>query len=109
MLEAMRLEVGNVADRRKAPRIPVELQLTVHPLHSDGSLDAPISAQCRDVSTGGICFTATEPIKTRYAYVEFGGVLATAGMAALVKLLRSHKPAAPGEFYSYAGPYRVDL
>src|SRR6185437_12238840 len=101
-------ELGNVADRRKSPRITAEFPLTVHPLHSDGSLEPAIAGRCRDVSATGVCFTATEAIKTRYAYVEFGGVLAMAGLAVLVKVFRS-QPMLAGPGHVYAGPFRADL
>ena len=82
--------------------------MTIHPLHSDGSLDRAIAGRCRDVSTGGVCFTTSDKIATRYAYVEFGGVVATAGLAVLLKLVRS-QPLTPGAGHVYAGPFRVDL
>ena len=108
ILEGIRRELGNVADRRKSPRVAVEFPLTIHPMHSDGSLDLPVAGRCRDVSTGGVCFTTSDKIATRYAYVEFGGVAATAGLAVLLKLVRS-QPLTPGAGHVYAGPFRVDL
>ncbi len=108
LLEEVRRELGNVADRRKSPRIGAEFPLTVHPLHSDGTVERAIAGRCRDVSAGGVSFSTTEPIGTRYAYLEFGGVMATAGLAVLVKLVRSQS-LMPAAGHVHAGPYRLDL
>jgi len=108
MIEAMRLEIGNVADRRRAPRITASYRMIVHPLHSDGRVEPPVVGQCRDVSTGGVAFTVPAPLKVRYAYVEFSGALSAAGLAILVKLIRSES-IAPGGEHLYGGPFRLDL
>ena len=108
IMEDIRRELGNVADRRKAPRLAADLRLTVHPLHSDGSLEPAVIGRCRDVSTTGLAFTLPGPIKTRYAYIEFGGVVPVAGLAILVKLIRSQAVTPAGE-HLYAGPFRLEL
>lgn len=108
MIEAVRRELGNMTDRRKAPRLAANYSLTVHPLHSDGTAEPARAARCRDVSSSGVAFTVPEVIKTRYAYVEFAGVSGLAGLAILVKLIRSAPAAAGGEFL-YAGPFKFDL
>ena len=108
LIEDVRRELGNVADRRKTPRVGVEFPLTVHPLHSDGTLEQAIAGRCRDVSAGGVSFCTSEAIGTRYAYLEFGGVMATAGLALLVKLVRSQS-LMPAVGHVHAGPYRLDL
>jgi hypothetical protein len=108
VLEEIMSELGNMADRRKSPRIVTDLPLKIHPLHSDGTLEPPVSGQCKDVSAGGVCFTTADSIRTRYAYLEFASVTATSGLAVLVKLIRS-QPQSPAGGHVYAGPYRVDL
>ncbi|MDB5308200.1 MAG: pknF 1 [Gemmataceae bacterium] len=104
----IRREVGNVADRRKTPRVAVAFPVTLYPLHSDGTVDPAIAGRCRDVSAGGVGFAAAEPVATRYVYVEFGGVVATAGLAALVKVVRSQS-LLTGHEHTYGGQYRTDL
>jgi serine/threonine protein kinase len=108
IIEDVRREMGNVADRRKSPRIGTEMRLTVHPLHSDGSLEPAVIGRCKDVSGAGVAFTLPAPIKTRYAYVEFGGVVSVAGLAILMKLIRSQAITPAGE-HLYAGPFRLEL
>ena len=108
MIDDTRRQLGNVADRRKSPRVAVDCLVTVYPLHSDGTVEPAVRGRCRDVSTGGLAFTTADAIATRYAYVEFEGVLATSGLAVLVKLIRSQSlMPAPG--HVHAGPYRLDL
>jgi serine/threonine protein kinase len=108
MVEQVKRELGNVADRRKTPRLAAAFPLTVYPLHSDGSIDAPLNGTCRDVSVSGVGFTVPESFKARYAYLEFAGVPALAGVAILVKLIRSQQLTPAGECL-YAGPFRFDL
>jgi serine/threonine protein kinase len=108
IIEDVRRELGNVADRRKSPRIAADVRLTVHPLHSDGSLEPPVIGRCKDVSAAGVAFTLPGPIKTRYAYVEFSGVVSVTGLAILMKLIRSQAITPAGE-HLYAGPFRLEL
>jgi hypothetical protein len=109
MLETIRRELGNMNDRRRAPRMAVDYAMVVHPLHSDGTAEPARAARCRDVSSSGVSFTVAEPIKTRYAYVEFTGVTGVTGLAILMKLLRTQAPPALGGEYLYAGPFKFDL
>jgi hypothetical protein len=104
-----RREIGNVEDRRRAPRVACHLPLTVYPLHSDGTVDAAIPGTCRDVSAGGTCFTTGTAMGTKYAYLDFGGITATAGLAILVRVIRSQAPLHPGQPHIYGTQYRTDL
>jgi hypothetical protein len=105
----LRQAMGNVTDRRKSPRLMAAFPVTLHAFHSDGSVDPAVTGRCRDVSAGGFGFTSAEPVGARYAYVEFGGVVATAGVAALVKLVR-HQPPQPGsQGHVYGAQYRTDM
>ena len=89
---------------------PTTIPTTVlPPLQSDGTGDPAVPGRCRDVSAGGVCFSTAESIKTRYAYVEFGGVTATAGLAVLMKVARSQSLMSGGTGNVYAGPFRLDL
>jgi hypothetical protein len=108
LLADIRRELGNVEERRKHPRIPAALTLAVHPLHSDGMADPPVRGECRDVSAGGAAFVTREPITTRYAYLEFDGVPGLAGMAVLVRVVRS-VTSLIGEPPLYGVQYRTDL
>lgn len=102
----IRRELKNVEDRRKQPRVPADMGLTLYPIHSDGGIDAAIRGRCQDVSIGGLAFLAERPVPTKYAYVAFDGVEATAGLAILVRVLRSQPT---GREFQCAGLYRTDL
>jgi hypothetical protein len=108
IIEEIRRELSNVVDRRKTPRIAAAHPLVIHPLHSNGTVDPAVTGQCRDISTSGIAFTLPAPVKMRYAYIEFGGVAPVAGLAVLVKLIRSQSVSLAGE-HLYAGPFRLEL
>jgi hypothetical protein len=108
MIDEVRRELSNVADRRKSPRLATDQKLLVHPLHSDGTVDPALVGRCRDLSATGIAFTLPTPVKMRYAYIEFEGVAPVAGQAILVKLIRSQAVTPAGE-HLYAGPYRLEL
>jgi len=108
VIEDVWRELGNVADPRKHPRVAAEFPLTVHPLHSDGTLDPPLDGRCRDVSAGGLSFATTAPVSTRYVFVEFGGVRGLGGLAILAKLVRSQTQQVGDEFF-YGAQYRTDL
>ncbi len=108
ILGDIRNELGNVADRRKHPRIPAALPVTVHPLHSDGRVDAPVTARTRDVSLGGIGIESAEPIRTKYVYLSFPTVAANRDLVILARFMRSQ--AMQGDpAYFYGGQYRTDL
>ena len=83
--------------------------MTVYPLHSDGTVDSVVAGTCRDVSAGGTSFTTETAMGTRYAYLDFGGVVATAGLAILVRVIRSQSPLHPGQPHIYGCQYRTDL
>jgi hypothetical protein len=108
MIADVRREVGNVVDRRKTPRVPAAFPVKVYPLHSDGTVGPAVPGRCRDVSAGGVGFATGEQLATKYAYVEFGGVAATAGLAGLVKVVRSQSPLT-GNDHTYGAQYRTDL
>jgi serine/threonine protein kinase len=104
----VRRELGNVQDRRKHPRLAANVPLTVHPLHSDGTADAPVRATCLDVSLGGAAFSTREPIDTKYAYLEFDATPETGGLAVLVRVVRSVSPLG-AQAAVYGVQYRTDL
>jgi hypothetical protein len=67
---------------------------------------APLAARCRDVSSGGVSFTAVAPPPTRYVYVEFVDLPGVQGLALLTKLIRSQPN---GIEHLFAGKFRTDL
>jgi serine/threonine protein kinase len=89
LLDEIRRTLGNVDERRKHPRIPASFALTLHPLHSDGRLEAPIRALCHDVSAGGMAlFCAAKP-PAKYAFVTFDELPQVSGFGLLFQILRS--------------------
>jgi hypothetical protein len=102
----VRRELKNVDDRRKHPRVAANFAVTLYPIHSDGGIDVPIHARCRDVSLGGLCVATDAPLPTKYAFAAFDGVGAVAGQAILVRFLRTQ--AVNRECVS-GGQYRADL
>jgi serine/threonine protein kinase len=106
LLGEIREQLANVQDRRKQPRIACDTPITIYPLHSDGGVDNPVTARCRDVSQGGVCFVTAERLQTKYVYASFDGVAATAGQAILLRLLRVQSS---GRDSVYGAQYRTDL
>ncbi len=106
LITQIRRELKNVEDRRRHPRVATKFMVTLYPIHSDGGIDVPIHARCRDVSMGGLCVATESPLITKYSYATFDGVGPTAGQAILVKFLRSQS--VNRECIS-GGQYRVDL
>ena len=102
----VRRELKNVDDRRKHPRVAANFGITLYPIHSDGGIDAPVNARCRDVSLGGLCVATDAPLPTRYCFAAFDKVGAIAEQAILVRFLR--KQLVNRECLS-GGQYRVDL
>jgi len=108
LLADVRRELGNVEDRRRSPRLAAAFPLTIYPLHSDGTVDVAVGGKCREVSAGGLSFATDAPLGTKYAFVEFGGVVATAGLAVLVRVVRSQSLQV-GQPPVYGVQYRTDL
>jgi len=101
----IRRELQNVEDRRKHPRLPASFPVSIYPIHSDGGIDPPLRGICKDVSVGGLSFVVPTPLRTKYSYVAFEGIKAVAGVAILMRLVRSQK----GDEVLAAGSYRTDL
>ncbi len=109
LIADIRRELGNVEDRRRSPRLAVAIPLTVFPFHSDGMVDPPVPGKSRDLSVGGLCFTSDAKLETKYAYIEFGGVTQTAGLAILARIIRSQSSLHPGQPQLYGVQFRTDL
>ena len=106
LLADVRVQLCNVQDRRKYPRVACGLEATLYPVHSDGGVDAAVPARLRDASLGGLGFVTAVSIPTKYMYATFPGVPATADQAILVRLMRV-QPA--GAERHYGTQYRTDL
>jgi serine/threonine protein kinase len=91
LIEGVRRQLNNVPERRKHPRIPAEFPLAVFPLHGDGRVELPITAMCKDVSAGGLAFTVSAAIPTKYLFVAFESLPEANGVAILAKILRSEQ------------------
>jgi hypothetical protein len=108
IITAVRRELGNVDDRRKHPRVPAGFRFDLYPIHSDGAVDPPIPARCKDVSAGGVGFVVGGPLPTKYVYAVFPDVPGTAGLAVLLRLARKQTQPGSGE-YTYGATVRGDL
>ncbi len=102
----VRRELKNVEDRRKHPRVAAGFAATLYPIHSDGGIDMPLAARCRDVSLGGACFVTNAPLPTKYVYAVFDDVEATSGQAILVRTMRMQSGARDCVI---GGQFRCDL
>jgi len=98
--------LGNHRERRKHPRIPAGFSVTVFPIHGDGRVECPLSAQCLEVSAGGASVRTTAPLSTAYAYLAFEGVRGTAGLALLASVVR---PPTHENGFVLAARYRLDM
>jgi hypothetical protein len=106
LIDTVRGQLANAQDRRRHPRVACGLAIALYPVHSDGAVDPAINTRCRDVSVGGLGFATSVPLQTKYAYVAFPGVAATAGHAVLIRLVRSQSL---GTERQYGAQFRTDL
>jgi hypothetical protein len=105
LLADIRAELGNVADRRKQPRVAYDRTVTLYQIHSDGRVGQAVQARCRDVSSGGLGFAAPK-LHTKYVYAAFDGATGTRGHAILMRLMWMQRGA---EEYAYGAQFRSDL
>ncbi len=89
LIEGVRLQLNNTSERRKYPRVPTDLSVTVFPLHSDGGVDPPFAAQCKDISQCGVALRLPGKPPARYGYLFFDGIPAVGNLAVLAKFVRS--------------------
>jgi serine/threonine protein kinase len=106
LLEEVRRQLNNFPDRRKHPRIPTDLPITLFPLHPDDSVADPVSGRCENVSVGGLAFRTASPLPSKYAYVSFEGVPGTNGLALLFHLVRTNRQE---DGVSVTGRFRLEL
>lgn len=98
ILDQIRRQLQNVEERRSCQRVAAAFPLRVYPLYSDGVVGSPIAGACRDVSEGGVRFVTPLPVRTEQMYLEFHEVAAVAGLAILIRTVRtSADPGGAGE------------
>ncbi|QEL20938.1 serine/threonine-protein kinase [Limnoglobus roseus] len=106
LMAEVRAQLQNVEDRRKTPRLPTNLPVTLYPIGDDGAVLPVINARCRDVSAGGLCCTTAVQPETRYCFAAFEGCGVADGMAVLLRLQRVQPN---GYEYVLSGKFRTDL
>jgi hypothetical protein len=89
ILDQIRSQLQNLAERRSHPRFRVDFPIRVYPLYPDGVVGSPITGRCRDVSVGGVRFVTPTPVRTERLFVEFPEVTTVAGMAVYVRVIRA--------------------
>ena len=106
ILEEIRTQLNNYQDRRKHPRIPTDLRITIFPLHPDYRVDVPVNGVCENCSAGGLAFRIASPLPTKHAYIAFEGVRGITGLAILFQVIRANREE---DGVKVAGRYRIDL
>ncbi len=85
----IRNQLQNLAERRAYPRIQTDFPVLVYPLYPDGIVGVPVGGTCRDISESGIRLFTTSPIRTERIYVEFHQFQKLTGQALYVRVLRT--------------------
>jgi serine/threonine protein kinase len=93
IVNEIKSQLQNLAERRLNPRFQTDFPLLVYPLYPDGIVGSPIGGNCRDVSSSGIRLCASAPIRTERIYVEFHQFQPLAGQAIYVRVLRTSQDA----------------
>ncbi len=88
MMEAIRVQLDTVRERRQHARVAAEFPLSLYPLHSDGRVDAPVAGTSVNVSAGGLALRTPHFPPCKYLYVAFETVRGIEGVAALVETVR---------------------
>ena len=88
MMEAIRVQLDTVRERRQHARVAAEFPLALYPLHSDGRVDAPVAGTSVNVSAGGLALRTPHFPPCKYLYVAFETVRGIEGVAALVETVR---------------------
>ena len=91
MLELIRRTFHNVDDRRKTPRIKVDMGLTIYPVNDALQIGTPISGKCRDVSPTGFNAVLNSTIALSHAFCVFDGLTDHASFAILARLVREKR------------------
>jgi serine/threonine protein kinase len=89
LIEGVRTQLNNTSERRRHPRVPSDMQVTVFPLHSDGGVDPPLAVRCKDLSLCGVALRMEGKPPAKYGYLCFNSIPSVAGMGVLAKFIRS--------------------
>ncbi len=89
ILDQIRTQLNNLAERRAHPRYPTDFPVRVYPLYPDGEIGLPIGGRCRDISLGGMRLLTTTPIRTERLYVEFHEIEHVRNSAVYVRVVRT--------------------
>jgi serine/threonine protein kinase len=106
LLRQVRRVLQTTDERRKTRRLTFDGPMTAYPLTPEGEILPPIRGHACDVSAGGAAWFLTDPLPSRYAYLEFGSVEQITGYAILTRVLRSQ---AVANGHTFAGRFRTDL
>ncbi len=106
LMAEVRANIQNVPDRRRSPRLPVDIPVLVFPVTGDGVVFPAVPGRTRDVSAEGVRFVADSSVVTGYAFVGFRGVPGADGWCLLTRLLRNRDLP---KGYEYGGRFRTDL
>jgi serine/threonine protein kinase len=93
IVNEIKAQLQNLAERRIHPRFPTNFPVLVYPLYPDGVVGSPIGGTCRDVSLSGIRLHTSAPIRTERIYVEFHQFQELNGQAIYVRVLRTSQDA----------------
>jgi hypothetical protein len=89
LIEGVRTQLNNTSDRRRYPRVPADMQVTVFPLHSDGGVDPPLAVRCKDISLCGVALRMPGKPPAKYGYLCFNSIPSVASVGVLAKFMRS--------------------
>jgi serine/threonine protein kinase len=91
MLDLIRRTFHNVDDRRKTPRIKVDMGLTIYPVNDALQIGAPVSGMCKDVSLTGFSAILNSTNSLSHAFCLFDGLPTHASFAILARLVREKR------------------
>jgi serine/threonine protein kinase len=91
MLDIMRRTFHNVEDRRRNPRIKVDMGLTVYPVNDALQIGVPVTGRCKDVSLTGFNAILNSSDTSDHAFCVFDGLKEHSSFAILAKLVRGKR------------------
>jgi serine/threonine protein kinase len=106
VMAEVRGAVCNFDERRKHPRVGCDLPVRLFPLDDQLTVSPAIGGRCKDVSAGGLCVVAREPLPGRYAFAVFDLPGPVAGLGILVRVTRALTTA---DGHVIGGRFRTDM
>lgn len=98
----LRADLRSAPDNRSAPRFRATRPVVFYPVELGGTVHAPFTGDCLDVSAGGLRATATASSPCRHVYAHFCDVEEVRDYAILVRLIRQ---TANANSYELAGSF----